>query len=46
MWRELNKYNFMSEKYPIVFDVETQYSFDEVGGRDQFDKLKVSVVGI
>lgn len=36
----------MSQKYPIVFDVETQYSFDEVGGRDQFDKLKVSVVGV
>ena len=29
----------------IVFDIETQRSFDEVGGRDQFHKLGVSVVG-
>jgi len=29
----------------IVFDIETQRSFDEVGGRDRFDKLGVSVVG-
>lgn len=36
----------MNNKFPIVFDVETQYSFEEVGGRDQFDKLKVSVVGV
>src|SRR3989344_5866265 len=28
----------------IVFDIETQKSFDEVGGRDYFDKLGVSVV--
>ncbi len=28
----------------IVFDVETKHSFDEVGGRDKFDKLGVSVV--
>lgn len=28
----------------IVFDIETQKSFDEVGGRDFFDKLGVSVV--
>src|SRR3989344_7193306 len=33
-------------KHPIVFDVETQYSFDEVGGRDHFEELKVSVVGV
>ena len=30
----------------IVFDVETKHSFDEVGGRDKFDKLGVSVVGV
>jgi DEAD/DEAH box helicase domain-containing protein len=29
----------------IVFDVETKRSFDEVGGRNNFDKLGVSVVG-
>lgn len=29
----------------IVFDVETKHSFDEVGGRNHFDKLGVSVVG-
>lgn len=34
------------DKRPIVFDVETQYSFDEVGGRDKFADLKVSVVGV
>ena len=29
----------------IVFDIETQKSFDEVGGRTFFDKLGISVVG-
>ncbi len=29
----------------IVFDIETQRSFDEVGGRDQFHKLGISVIG-
>lgn len=29
----------------IVFDIETQRSFDEVGGRDCLDKLGVSVLG-
>lgn len=29
----------------VVFDIETKYSFDEVGGRNNFDKLGVSVVG-
>lgn len=29
----------------IVFDIETKHSFDEVGGRDQFHKLGVSVIG-
>jgi len=29
----------------IVFDIETKNSFDDVGGRDHFDKLGVSVVG-
>ncbi|MDP3934842.1 MAG: ribonuclease H-like domain-containing protein [Candidatus Giovannonibacteria bacterium] len=29
----------------IVFDIETQKSFDEVGGQSHFDKLGVSVVG-
>lgn len=28
----------------IVFDVETKHSFDEVGGRNNFEKLGVSVV--
>ncbi len=27
----------------VVFDLETQRSFDEVGGRSQFHKLGVSV---
>ena len=30
----------------IVLDIETQKSFDEVGGRGNFHLLKVSVVGI
>lgn len=30
--------------YPVIFDVETQKLFQEVGGRT--DKLKVSVVGV
>lgn len=30
----------------IVFDLETQKAFDEVGGRDKSHLLKVSVVGI
>lgn len=29
----------------IVFDIETQRSFDEVGGRDRLDKLGISVLG-
>lgn len=29
----------------LVFDIETKHSFDEVGGRDRFDKLGVSVIG-
>jgi DEAD/DEAH box helicase domain-containing protein len=29
----------------IVFDLETQLSFDDVGGRDNFRALKVSVLG-
>src|SRR3989338_1014536 len=29
----------------IVFDIETKKSFDEVGGRNNFGKLGVSVVG-
>ena len=29
----------------IIFDIETKHSFDEVGGRDHFDKLGISVVG-
>ena len=29
----------------IVFDIETQKSFEEVGGKDNFGKLGVSVVG-
>ncbi len=30
----------------VVFDIETQRSFDEVGGYDHFDKLGVSYVGV
>jgi len=29
----------------VVFDIETQKSFDEVGGKDNFGKLGVSVIG-
>ena len=35
----------MNGKNIIVFDVETQRSFDEVGGRNMMDKLGVSVLG-
>jgi DEAD/DEAH box helicase domain-containing protein len=35
----------MGTKNIIVFDLETQRSFDEVGGRDCFDKLGISVLG-
>lgn len=35
----------MGGKNIIVFDLETQRSFDEVGGRDSFEKLGVSVLG-
>lgn len=35
----------MPGKNIIVFDLETQRSFDEVGGRGSFDKLGVSVLG-
>lgn len=31
--------------YDIVFDIETKKSFDEVGGKSNFDKLGISVVG-
>src|SRR3989344_2597805 len=31
-------------KGDVVFDVETKHSFDEVGGRNNFEKLGVSVV--
>ena len=31
-----------AERKVVVFDLETQRSFDEVGGRTQFDKLGVS----
>lgn len=31
--------------YDVVFDIETKKSFDEVGGRNFFDKLGISVVG-
>jgi DEAD/DEAH box helicase domain-containing protein len=35
----------MAGKNIIVFDLETQRSFDEVGGRDCFEKLGISVLG-
>jgi len=31
--------------YDVVFDIETKKSFDEVGGKSNFDKLGISVVG-
>ncbi len=30
----------------IVLDLETKFTFDEVGGRDKFDKLGISVAGV
>lgn len=30
----------------LVLDIETKHTFDEVGGRNQFAKLGVSVVGV
>lgn len=36
----------MKEESIIVFDVETQKTFDEVGGRDHFDKLGISYAGV
>lgn len=35
----------MTGKNIIVFDLETQRSFDDVGGRSAFDKLGISVLG-
>lgn len=35
----------MPEKDTIVFDLETQKDFDEVGGREHLEKLGVSVLG-
>lgn len=32
-----------SPRHVVCFDVETQNSFDDVGGRQNFDKLRVSV---
>ncbi|MBI4126879.1 MAG: ribonuclease H-like domain-containing protein [Deltaproteobacteria bacterium] len=29
----------------IVYDLETKYSFDDVGGREAFEKLGISVLG-
>src|SRR3989344_796908 len=37
-----NKYPRVKDK--IVFDVETKNSFEDVGGRDNLEKLEVSVV--
>ena len=34
------------KKNIIVFDIETKDSFSDVGGRDLFEKLNISVVGI
>lgn len=36
----------MSQRDVVVFDVETQKTFDEVGGRDNFDKLGISYAGV
>ena len=38
-------YKIVMKPGDIVFDIETQHSFDEVGGRDRFDKLGISVLG-
>ena len=29
----------------VVFDIETKYAFDEVGGKDHLEKLGISVLG-
>lgn len=29
----------------VVYDIETKYAFDEVGGRDNFTRLGISVLG-
>lgn len=29
----------------VVYDIETKYAFDDVGGREQFEKLGISVLG-
>lgn len=34
---------FLRNRHYLVFDIETQRTFQEVGGHDQFDKLGVSV---
>ena len=34
------------KKNIVVFDIETKDSFSDVGGRDLFEKLSISVVGI
>lgn len=36
----------MLEKDTLVFDLETQKTFDEVGGREHLDRLLVSVAGV
>ena len=36
----------MADEDIIVLDLETQKSFEEVGGRDRLDRLLISVVGI
>lgn len=36
----------MERPNQIVFDIETQYEFSEVGGRNNLHLLKVSVVGV
>ncbi|MGH7274993.1 MAG: ribonuclease H-like domain-containing protein, partial [Nitrospiria bacterium] len=36
----------MTQRDIIVLDLETQKSFEEVGGRDHLGRLLVSIVGI
>ncbi|MDO8672654.1 MAG: ribonuclease H-like domain-containing protein [Dehalococcoidia bacterium] len=37
---------FSPEKSTVYFDLETQHSFDQVGGRHRIDKLRLSVAVI
>ena len=36
---------YLVNKNIIVYDIETKFTFDEVGSRENFDKLGISVLG-